>query len=655
LKRAPLIPYCVAFLSISAAQGLAGPITEGVPPRELTDPKSIVSQPLSGAAPVSAADLFFTRGGIDDATWVPHANAVVITTNLTGRFNLWTVPANGGFPQQLTQSDESQFGLTASPDGKWIVFQSDPGGTEVYDLYATPASGGSVTNLTNTPDVDERNALFSPDGSILSFTRRPTAESSQNIALMDFATHHVRQLTHEAWKGYQWSVAAFSHDGRSILVNRTNADSTESEVWTIDIASGRQTRLTPSHEDNLASDISSDGRYVALRTQTTAGVHQAALLDLRDKSLHLLKPDVWPQSTGHFSPDGKILIFESYVDGRTTVNEYDVAQGRSERLALPDGVNEEESDDDTGFSPDGSRLIVGHQSSSTPFDYWIVDVRTGVATQLTRLGLASIDSARLPKAEIVHYKSYDGTVISAFLWVPFNLVRDGKAPGVVVVHGGPDNQTIDSFSRNRMALALASRGFVVIAPNVRGSTGYGLAFKEGNHRDLGGGDLKDEIAARQFMIDTGYVDAKRVGIAGQSYGGFMTLMAIAKAPSLFAAGVDMFGVIDWLALLRHTDPPDQQYEMSYLGDPVKDQDVYKASSPLTYMKNATAPLLVLQGDNDETVTKDQAEKVVGVMKSNGRTVEAHFYPDEGHGFFKREDQIDALERTIAWMEKYLKR
>jgi dipeptidyl aminopeptidase/acylaminoacyl peptidase len=654
LTRDRLISYCVAFLSISAAQALAGPITEGMPPRELTDPKSIVSRPLSGAAPVSAADLFFTRGGIDDATWVPHANAVVITTNLTGRFNLWTVPASGGFPQQLTQADESQFGLTASPDGKWIVFQSDPGGAEIYDLYATPASGGAVTNLTNTPNVDERNALFSPDGELLAFTRRPKADSSQNIALMDFATRRVRQLTHEATKGYQWSVAAFSHDGGSLLVNRTNADGAESEVWTIDIASGRQTRLTPSHQDNLASDISSDGRYVALRTQTAAGVHQAALLDLRDKSLHLLKPDVWPQNTGHFSPDGRILIFGSNVDGRTTLNKYDVADGRSETLALPDGVNEEESDDDTSFSPDGSRLIAGHQSSSTPFDYWIVDVKTGAATQLTRLSLAGIDPARLPKAQIVHYKSYDGTVISAFLWMPFNLARDGKAPGVVVVHGGPDDQTIDSFNRNRTALALASRGFVVIAPNVRGSTGYGRAFKEGNHRDLGGGDLKDEIAARQFMIATGYVDPKRVGITGQSYGGFMTLMAIAKAPTLFAAGVDLFGVIDWQALLLHTDAPDRQYEMSYLGDPVRDQSVYKASSPLTYMKNATAPLLVLQGDNDETVTKDQAEKVVDVLTSHGRTVEAHFYPGEGHGFFKREDQIDALERTVAWMEKYLK-
>lgn len=650
-----LLLIFAASLIASAGQSLGAPIVEGVPPRALTDPRSVVSRPLAGATPVPIADLFFTRGGIDDAIWIPRQNAVVVTTNLTGRFNLWTVPADGGFPLQLTQSDDRQFGLTASTDGKWIAFQSDHGGDQVYDLYATPASGGAVVGLTNTPDVDEEGAVFSPDGSLLAFTRRPKAEPAINIAVMDFASRQVRQLTHEPTKDHSWSIAAFSHDSRSILANRTNAAGTQSEAWMIDVASGAQTRLTPPQKDNLATDLSPDGRYVALRTENEAGVHQAALLDLGDKSLRLLKPDLWPQGTGHFSPDGRLLTFNSDVDGRTSLHRYDMASGKSEELRLPDGVNDEESDDQTPFSPDGPRFVAGHQASNTPFDYWIVDAQSGAARQLTRLGLASIDPARLPKAQIVHYKSFDGTVISALLWMPFNLARDSNAPAVVFPHGGPSNQTVDNWNPNRTAMALASRGFVVIAPNVRGSTGYGRAFEAGNHMDLGGDDLKDEIAARQFVIDTGYVDPKRVGITGGSYGGFMTLMAIARAPGLWAAGVDEYGVIDWSALWLSTDLPDRQYLESYLGDPVKNKSAYAASTPLTYIKSATAPLLVLQGENDTTVTKDQAEKVIAVLKANDRTAEAHFYPGEGHGFFKRENQIDALERTVAWLEKYLKK
>lgn len=655
MKHEWLLSLVAAYCIASASPLFAAPIVEGVPPRPLTDPKSIVSHALPGAAPVPIADLFFTRGGIDDGIWVPHANTVVITTNLTGRFNLWTVPANGGFPFQLTQSDDRQFGLTASPNGKWVAFQSDHGGNQVYDLYATPASGGAVVDLTNTPDVDEEDAVFSPDGSTLAFTRRPEAEPAINIALMDFATRQVRQLTHEPTKDHTWSIAAFTHDGRAILANRSNAAGTESEVWMIDVASGAQTRLTPPQKDNLATDISPDGRYVALRTETPAGVHQAALLDLHDNSIHLLDPDAWPQGTAFFSPDGRLLLFNRNVDGRTALYKYDLASGKSELLPLPEGVNDQESDDQTPFSPTDSRFIAGHQSSNTPFDYWIVDARSGTAAQLTRLGLASIDHARLPRAEIVHYKSFDGTVISALLWVPFNLARDGNAPAIVLPHGGPSNQTVDYWSPNRTAVALASRGFVVIAPNVRGSTGYGRTFEQANHMDLGGGDLKDEIAARQFLIDTGYVDPKRVGITGGSYGGFMTLMAIGKTPSLWAAGVDAYGVIDWSTLWHTSDLPDRQYLESYLGDPIKNKAAYVASSPITYIRDAKAPLLVLQGENDTTVTKDQAEKVLTVLKSRGRTVEAHFYPGEGHGFFKREDQIDALARTVAWFEKYLKK
>jgi len=651
-SRGRFVFYPAAILLLAAAPSLAAPIVDGVPPRAPTDPKSIVSQSLAGTAPVPIADLFFTHGGAD-AVWAPHTDTVIISTNITGRYNLWSVPAKGGFPLQLTQSEDLQSGLTVSPEGKWIVFQSDHGGNDIHDLYATPMSGGAVADLTNTPDVDEEDARFSPDGSAIAFERRAKSESSGNIAIMDFETRHVRELTHEPMKDYTWGVAAFSHDGKSIVANRSNAARTKSEIWMIDTASGKQTRLTPPQKFNEASDISPDNRYVAMGTETAAGLHQASLLDLRDGSIHILKPDMWPQRWASFSPDGRTLVFQSYVDGRVTLNKYDLRSGKSEVLPPFGGYSGEASDNQTSFSPDGSRILVSHQASNTPQDFWMVSTKTGSAAQLTRLGLASIDPGRLPKAQVVHYKSFDGTVISALLWMPFNLARDGKAPAVVFPHGGPNLQALDVFDPT--PLALASRGFVVIAPNVRGSSGYGRAFEAANHMDLGGGDLKDEIAARQFLIDTGYVDEKRIGITGGSYGGFMTLMAIAKTPGLWAAGVDEYGIIDWRAIWLNADLPDRQYLESYLGDPAKNRDVYAASSPLTYIKNVTAPLLVLQGDNDASVTKDQAQKVVEALTANGRTVEGHFYPSEGHGFNKREDQIDALERTVAWLEKYLKR
>jgi dipeptidyl aminopeptidase/acylaminoacyl peptidase len=251
----------------------------------------------------------------------------------------------------------------------------------------------------------------------------------------------------------------------------------------------------------------------------------------------------------------------------------------------------------------------------------------------------------------VHYKSADGTVISAFLWLPDGLKRDGKAPGVVLPHGGPTGQTPDVF--NRTAIALVTRGYAVIAPNVRGSTGYGKAFQRMNIKDLGGGDLIDEIHAAKFMAATGYVDPRKIGITGGSYGGYMTLMAIGKTPDLWAAAVEQYGIIDWRTMLAHEDPQLQEYEKSLLGDPVKDAKVYADDSPITFIRQAKAPLLVLQGDNDIRVPKEEAEQVVAILKSEGRTVDAHYYANEGHGFAKRENQIDALERTVGWFERYL--
>jgi len=252
----------------------------------------------------------------------------------------------------------------------------------------------------------------------------------------------------------------------------------------------------------------------------------------------------------------------------------------------------------------------------------------------------------------VTYKSFDGTLVSAVVTLPFNLNRDGSNPAVVFPHGGPTGQTTDGFSR--YATALASRGYVVIQPNPRGSTGYGLAFQKANYQDLGGGDLKDELAAKQFVVDSGYVNPKKVGIFGGSYGGYMTLMAIGRAPDEFAAAVDLFGIIDWRTMWQHEDAELQAYQKSLLGSPDECPKVYDATSPMTYIAAVKAPLLVQQGENDIRVPAGQARQVVEALKKKGNVVDSVFYPAEGHGFLKRENQQDSLRQMVDWFDKYLK-
>jgi dipeptidyl aminopeptidase/acylaminoacyl peptidase len=641
-----------APLLVLAGSLQAAPVLKGPPARALTDPKSLSSPVLEGAAAVPIADLFYVRNSLD-AAWSSDSKSFIVSTNLTGRYNLWSVAASGAFPTQLTQSDDRQMGIATSPDGKWVVFQSDRGGAEIFDLFAVPAAGGAVVNLTHSDDVSETGAVFSHDSRLIAFDHRLKTGASANVAVMDFATRTVRVLTHEALPTMQWNVVAFSPDGRFIIANRSNVERTHGAIWRIDVASGAATPALASGEAglNTASDISPDGRWLALTTETAAGALQAAVYDTTAQKLTLIKPDEWEQKAGRFAPDGHSLLMISNVDGRDVIYSYDPGTGRSEALPLPAGVNSDYGGNMPAFSPDGTRILFPHQAGNTPLDYWILDRASGRSVPVTRFALASVDPLKLPKTQIVHYRSADGTVISAFVWLPYNLSRDGHAPAVALPHGGPTGQTMDRFDPD--AVALASRGYVVFAANPRGSTGYGRAFTAANHRDLGGGDLTDYVAGVKFLVDTGYVDARRVGITGVSYGGYMTMMAISKTPEVWAAGVEVCGITDWFSMYERGSPVLRQYQMGLLGDPVKDKAVYEASSPLTFLGQVKAPLLALAGANDIRVPAYEAEKVAEVLSKAGKTVDIKVYAGEGHGFFKREDQIDALERTVAWFDRYM--
>ena len=621
--------------------------------RPITDPKSISSEANPGAGAVPIDVLYFTRT-VSGPAWSPDGKEVAFTTNLTGRANLWKVSSSGGWPIQLSQSDDRQVGATWSHDGKWIVYQSDRGGNETYDLYAVPSGGGAAVNLTNTPEISETGVIFSPDGRELLVSYKPKTSPIRDVAVMDWGTHAVRQLTNETAKDHMWLAAAWSPDGKAVYAGRVNAGFTDADIYRIDVASGATEKLT-EHQGNVrfsASAVSPDGRTLLITSNEKGGYDNVALLDVASKKITWVTDLQWEAAAGDFSPDGKSFTYEVNEDGRADVYLADTATRKGQKLALAEGLNGLPQGSQA-YAPGGKELLVSHQSSNQPNDYWIYDLGSQKARQLSYSAIASLDPRRLPQSHLVHYKSFDGKIISAFLWVPFNLKRDGSNPAIVLPHGGPTGQTLDTF--NRTALALASRGYICIAPNVRGSTGYGLAFQKANYQDLGGGDLQDEVYATRFLVGTGYVDAKKIGITGGSYGGYMTLMAIGKTPDLWAAAVELYGIIDWYTMLQHEDPFLQEYEKSLLGDPVKDRAVYEAASPIKFIRQAKAPLLALQGENDIRVPKEEAEQVVKILKEEGRTVDVHYYPQEGHGFAKRENQVDSIRRTVEWFDKYLKK
>ena len=638
------------WVSLFIAVGLIAAV-KSPDDRPITDPKSLSSRSNPVAAPIAIDQLFYTRA-VNGPSWSPDGREIVFTTNLTGRLNLWKVSANGGWPVQLSQSDDREMQSTWSPDGKWIVYQQDSGGGEYYDLFALPSKGGEAINLTGTKDISETGALWSPDSKTIALARKLKSSAASNVAVMNWSTREVAQLTHEKDENFKWQPVVWSRDGRYIFALRSNASFTDSSVYRIEFPGGRTEELTP-HTGEVRYSISSttpDGSTALVSSNEKGGFDNIALLDVISRKLTWVTELQWEAQPGEFSPRGDQFTYLINQDGRTELYLVDRSSMHAARIDFPEGVSLFAGR--PSFSPSGDRLIVSHQNSQRPADLWIYDVRTGSSRQLTFSALAGLDPEKIPPSQLVHYRSFDGKIISAFLWLPDNIKRDGSHPGIVLPHGGPTGQTVDTFDRT--VAALVSRGYVCIAPNVRGSTGYGLAFERANHKDLGGGDLQDEVYAARFMSDTGYVSAKRIGITGGSYGGYMPLMAIGKTPGLWTAAVEEYGIINWFTMFQHEDPSLQAYQKSIIGDPVQDRKVYEDDSPITFIRQAKTPLLVLQGDNDIRVPKEEAEQIVDILEKVGTVVAAHYYPNEGHGFAKRENQVDAIRRTIDWFDRYLK-
>lgn len=621
------------------------------PERAVSDPAALESPANPEAMPVPVEDLSYSRT-LGSNAWSHDGSEIFLVTNLTGRNNIWKIPAAGGWPVQLTRSEERHGGLVPSPDGRLLYYIQDVGGDEQFDIYAVPTNGGAARNLTNTPELRENSLLIAPGGKIGAISTKLRTDGQVNLALIDLATGATTPLVIEADPVYRWAPVAWIEGGKALIASRSNANSTLAEVWRVEVPSGSKSLILGKAATLYeASDATPDGRLIAVSSNEGTGQLRAGIYDTKAKAGRWLAPTPWEESTGSFSPDGTTMTVIRNEDGRTLAALVDVATLKEKPIPLPDGVNSF-GGSGTPFSPDGSRILVVHSGADTPSDLQVVDLASGKADTVTAMGLASLKSDNLPKSRIVTYKSFDGTLVSAIITMPFNLKRDGTNPAVLLPHGGPTGQSVDGF--NRTATALASRGYIVMQPNVRGSTGYGQPFQNANYQDLGGGDLRDVIAGKQFLVESGYVDPAKVGITGGSYGGYMTLIALAKTPEEFAAGAQLFGIINWFSMYETSDALLRQYLISLLGDPVKDRKVYESNSPITYIRNIKAPLLSLQGDRDIRVPRGQAEEVAAILAEIGILNETVFYADEGHGFAKRENQIDSLRRVIEWFDRHLK-
>ena len=235
--------------------------------------------------------------------------------------------------------------------------------------------------------------------------------------------------------------------------------------------------------------------------------------------------------------------------------------------------------------------------------------------------------------------------------MPYNLPRKPESPAIVYIHGGPTAQTVNSF--NRFVQFMVNNGYIVIAPNYRGSTGYGNEFQQANLFDMGGGDLQDVLAAADWIQKTGYVDPKKLIVMGGSYGGYLSMMAVTRAPEVWAAGVPIVPFVNYFTEIENEDPVLREMDLATMGDPVKNKALYEDRSPIFFVDKIKAPLLLLAGGNDPRCPKSEAQQVVDAVKKNGGIAEYKVYENEGHGFARVENQIDAYKRVADFLRAHV--
>ena len=622
-------------------------------PQAVTNPKQISSKPKTQVEKnLSIEKLYMTRA-IGATAWSPDGKTIAFISNINGRNNLWLVPAEGGWPTQLTVSDQRQTAPAWSPDGKWIAYMSDYDGDEQWDIFLVSPSTGQVVNLTNTREIAEESPTWSPDGRYLAYMVKPKTSSVFEIDVYDMLMRETRHLTTGTAKNKMNVSPIWSRDGKWIVYTQQQAKGTDSNIFVAEVANGKSTLLTPHQGEQLysANDFSPDGKQVLITANAANGYDNVALLDIASTKISWLTQDKWEISGGNFSSDSKSITWTANVDGNTDIYLHNIASGKTTSLPLPKGVNQV-GGAESAFTRNGSRLLYYHNGPNAPNDVWIYSLADDKTRQITHALVAGVRAQDMVEPFLVHYPSRDGKwTISALVYVPYNLPRQAVSPAIVYVHGGPTSQTVNSFSR--IIQYMVNQGYIVIAPNYRGSTGYGKEFQQANLFDMGGGDLQDVLAAADWIKQTGYVDPKKLILMGGSYGGYMTMMGVTKAPDVWAAGVPIVPFVNWFTEIENEDPVLQQSDLATMGDPVKNKALFEDRSPIYFIDRVKAPLLLLAGGHDPRCPKTEAQQVVDAIKKRGGVVEYKVYENEGHGFAKVENQIDAYKRVAEFLKAHV--
>jgi len=585
------------------------------------------------------------------ADWHPTRHEMLVSTRFAETPQLHLVAAPGGARQQLTFfADSISNGRFHPNGGDYIVFMKDVGGGEWYQLYRYDMRTGESILLT---DGKSRNLMgpWSSEGDRIAYTSTRRAGKDTDFWVMNPADpktdHLLTQLSGGGWQPEDWSP----DDKKILLLEELSIN--ESYLWLVDTATGQKTELTPHNAAEKVSygeaRFSRDGKGIYVTTDKDSEFHRLAYLDLETKQPTYLTTSIhWDVEAFDLAHDGKLLAFVTDEDGLSVLHVRDTSNGREMPLPhIPSGVIS-----GLRWHKNGHELGFSLTNSRGPGDCYSVDV---TAEKLER-GTASETSAKSEsqfQAELIHWKSFDGKMISGFLYRPpakFN----GKRPVLVVIHGGPEGQSQPTFL-GRSNYLLNELGIALIYPNVRGSTGYGKTFSLLDNGFKREDTYKDINALFDWIGTQPELDPARIAVTGGSYGGHMTLAVSTFYSDRIRCSVDIVGMSNLVTFLEHTEAYRRDLRRIEYGDErdPKMREFLEKIAPMNNIEKIKKPMFVIAGKNDPRVPVSESQQIADALKKQGTQVWLMIASDEGHGYRKKPNQDFQFYATVEFLQECL--
>jgi dipeptidyl aminopeptidase/acylaminoacyl peptidase len=594
---------------------------------------------------------------INGGSFSPDDSKILISSKATGIFNAVEIDVKTGEQKALTNStDNAIFGYSYFPKDNRVVYGSDKGGNEITHIYVLGNDNKSL-DLIQDSTAKAQFYGWSYDQKLMYYASNSRDERYFDLYKVQVGGEQKEGNLYPASVSYKnekgLDVAAISNDDRYIALTEP-ITTNNSNMHLLDTQTGK-TKLLSEHSGDIQYNpqyFSLDGKKLFYLTDEGSEFMYLANYDIATGEKAKVEEAPWDLMYASLSRNGKYRVVAINNDARTQIKIYDESNGGKliEVAGLPEG-------DITGVNISDSEKLMSFYvtSSKSPSNLFVYNFETKEVKQLTNNMTKEIDPTDLVAGETVRFKSFDGMEIPCLLYKPKGLKSGEKVPALLWIHGGPGGQTRLNYSASLQHLV--NHGYAILAVNNRGSSGYGKTFYAADDRKHGNEDLRDCVESKKFLASLGYIDGDKIGIYGGSYGGYMVMAALTFAPEEFKVGVNLFGVTNWLRTLKSIPPWWASFrEALYteMGDPVKDSVALYNKSPLFHANKITKPFIVLQGSNDPRVLQVESDEIVDAAKNNGVPVEYVIFPDEGHGFVKKENNIKSSEEVLKFLDKYLK-